>query len=70
MYANTCARMKSRKELWKRLNELNKRREVVEAQIIASMKTVELETNVIRHEISAVLEGRIQDIEDRTDMRA
>jgi ribosomal protein S4 len=49
--------------LYQRLTAVNNRREALEKLILASMKTVELNTRSLSNETNAILEGRLQDIE-------
>ncbi len=53
---------KSQKALWQRLNDLNKRRQTLEGQILASMKSIEIHTTNMTGEMAAVFKGRMEEI--------
>ncbi|KAG9245669.1 hypothetical protein BJ878DRAFT_500472 [Calycina marina] len=53
---------KAQKQQWARLDALNKRRTAIEAQILASMKTIELHSANIISEMTAMFDGRVEDL--------
>ena len=55
---------------WARLDALNKKREAIEAQILSSMKAIELQTINISSELAATYGGRIEEIEDGASPRS
>ena len=55
---------KSQRELWVRLNEMNKRHQDLEGKILASLKSIEQQTRNIAVELDVVFKGRIEDIEN------
>jgi hypothetical protein len=61
--ANECScSTKSQKALWQRLDDLNKRRQTLEGQILASMKSIEDHTINMTKEMAAVFKGRTEEI--------
>lgn len=55
---------------WARLDALNKKREAIEAQILNSMKAIELQTTNISSELAATYDGRVEEIEDGASPRS
>ena len=55
---------KYQKEQWIRLDNLNKKRAGIEAQILASMKSIEQHTANLISEMTAMLDGRIGDLKE------
>jgi hypothetical protein len=55
---------KIQKAQWNRLNALNKKREALETQIVASMKSMEQHSANISNELSAMFVGRKEDLLD------
>jgi hypothetical protein len=51
---------------WDRIDTLNKKRQNLEQLILASMKTVEIHTTNLCSEMNAMLEGRIEEVEQRS----
>lgn len=62
--SNLLSSAKYQGDVLKRLQNLNQRREEIEGRILVSMTKIEERTASISKEITAVLEGRIDDIEE------
>ncbi|CZR51126.1 uncharacterized protein PAC_01001 [Phialocephala subalpina] len=61
---------KSQKVLWDRLDTLNKKRQTLENTILTSMKLVETSTLNISSELIAMFEGRIDELEECSTLKA
>lgn len=59
---NYILRTKLQVSQWEKLDALNKRRMRLESLILASMKSLERHTMNIASELSAMFEGRIEEI--------
>jgi len=54
---------------WDRLVALNKRREAIETQINAGMKAIEVHTTNISSELTAMYDGRIEELTEANSPR-
>jgi hypothetical protein len=58
---------KAHHALWTRLHDLNKRKDEIEGQILASVKVVEKETSALQQNVHAALMGRAIDLRGVTE---
>jgi hypothetical protein len=57
-------RAKIQKAQWDRLDALNRKRSALESLILASMRSIEQHTINICSELSAMFEGRIEELQE------
>jgi hypothetical protein len=69
-FANFFSRTKCQNAAWDKIDALNKKRQNLEQLILASMKMVEIHTTNLCSEINAMLEGRIEEIEQLSSQGA
>ena len=69
-FANSFSRTKAQNASWDKIDALNKKRQNLEQLILASMKMVEIHTTNLCSEMNAMLEGRIEEIEQRSTQDA
>jgi len=61
---------KAQKEQWVRLDNLNQRRVGIETQILSSMKSIEQRTANVSSEMTAMLDGRLEDLQEQDGGRS
>ena len=65
-FAYFFKRTKAQNASWDKIDALNKKRQNLEQLILASMKMVEIHTTNLCSEMNAMLEGRIEEVEQRS----